>query len=269
VNWRRLVPWSRLTSSWGRGDAPFPTEQDDRRLQGWYHTIDLGNGLVTQGEHDHRRVVDRYGLPARVDGLTALDVGTCDGFWAFELERRGAKRVVAIDVERYGDFDWLSGPRAELGRLTAKMQTGRRFAFAHAVLRSKVDRRVLSVYDLSPTTAGTFDLVFCGDVLVHLQNPLLALVNIRSVTKRTAIVATMGDAAIDTAAPAAPWVAFGDLDAERAQSRTVGSSCIYWRFGSRALRDALEYAGFTSTEALPPVQLPSGPRVTVVVAHAH
>ena len=44
---------------------------------------------MTEGMFDLRPVVDRYGLPARMDGMRALDVGTWDGFWAFEMERRG------------------------------------------------------------------------------------------------------------------------------------------------------------------------------------
>ena len=40
---------------------------------------------------DLRDYVDHYGLPERMDGMRALDVGTWDGFWAFEMERRGAR----------------------------------------------------------------------------------------------------------------------------------------------------------------------------------
>ena len=35
---------------------------------GWYHTIDLGDGVVTKGMFDHRPVVDRYMLPADLSG---------------------------------------------------------------------------------------------------------------------------------------------------------------------------------------------------------
>src|SRR6266540_1871728 len=62
----------------------------------WYHSIELAPGLVTEGTFDHRPYVDRYGLPGDLSGRRALDVGTFDGFWAFELERRGA-RVDALD----------------------------------------------------------------------------------------------------------------------------------------------------------------------------
>ncbi len=54
---------------------------------------------------DLRPYVDRYGLPADLSGLRVLDVGTFEGFWAFELERRGAS-VTALDVDRIQQLDW-------------------------------------------------------------------------------------------------------------------------------------------------------------------
>jgi hypothetical protein len=52
---------------------------------------------VTEGLFDLRPYVERYGLPERMDGMRALEAGTWDGFWAFEMERRGAE-VVALDL---------------------------------------------------------------------------------------------------------------------------------------------------------------------------
>src|ERR1700730_2937290 len=51
----------------------------------WYHTLDLGNGVVTPGYVDHRDQVDLYGLPASLAGKRCLDVATFDGFWAYEM----------------------------------------------------------------------------------------------------------------------------------------------------------------------------------------
>ena len=64
----------------------------------WYHTIDVAPGLTTKGWFDLRPYVSHYGLPERMDGMRALDIGTWYGFWAFEMERRGAT-VVALDVD--------------------------------------------------------------------------------------------------------------------------------------------------------------------------
>jgi tRNA (mo5U34)-methyltransferase len=136
----------------------------------WYHTLELAPGLVTEGMFDHRPFVDRYGLPDDLAGQRALDVGTFDGFWAFELERRGAT-VTGIDVARIQELDWPPRLRPrEDGR------RGERFQLAREVLGSSVERVGLSVYDATPERlGGRFDLIFCGSVLVHLRDPMLAL----------------------------------------------------------------------------------------------
>jgi tRNA (mo5U34)-methyltransferase len=119
---------------------------------------------------DLRPFVDRYGLPDDLSGQRALDVGTFDGFWAFELERRGAE-VVAIDVDRIHDLDWP--PRL---RPAEDAERGERFRIAHEALRSSVKRIGGSVYETTPEAlGGSFDLVFCGSILIHLRDPLLAL----------------------------------------------------------------------------------------------
>lgn len=136
----------------------------------WYHTIELEPGLETDGMFDLRPYVHRYGLPADLSGKRALDVGTFEGFWALELERRGA-HVTALDVDRLSQLDWPPRLRpAQDGR------RGEGFHIAKEALGSSVERRGLSVYDATPERlGGTFDLVFCGSVLIHLRDPMLAL----------------------------------------------------------------------------------------------
>src|SRR5215813_1012660 len=64
----------------------------------WYHSIDLGHGVVTKGIDDTPYRLGRLDLPASFAGETVLDIGAWDGFFSFEAERRGAARVVAADV---------------------------------------------------------------------------------------------------------------------------------------------------------------------------
>src|SRR5213076_2993924 len=71
----------------------------------WYHTLELAPGVVTPGWFDLRPVADRMPWPD-VAGRRCLDVGTYDGFLAFELERRGAAEVVATDISAHEDWDW-------------------------------------------------------------------------------------------------------------------------------------------------------------------
>ncbi|HVX18974.1 MAG TPA: class I SAM-dependent methyltransferase [Acidimicrobiales bacterium] len=156
----------------------------------WYHTIDLGGGVSTPGEYDHREIVDRVPMPARLDGLRCLDVGTHDGFWAFEMEKRGAAEVVAIDLEDWRELDWPA-PRPEIDDGTQEWMIKRQQAFgiAKEALGSNVERKNVSVYDLTPEKVGEFDLAFIGTLLHHLRDPIGALMAIRRVTKGTLVVA--------------------------------------------------------------------------------
>jgi tRNA (mo5U34)-methyltransferase len=166
----------------------------------WYHTIDLGNGLVTPGTYDHRPYLAAYGFPADMAGMKVLDVGRASGFFSFEFERRGAD-VLAVELPSPlqkdfvgGDFtrgikteertDKEGGEHAEYG--------GRPdFMTAHRLLESRVRSLYCSIYELSPEkmSGETFDLVFLGSILNHLAHPIAALRAVRSVTKGLLVVA--------------------------------------------------------------------------------
>jgi tRNA (mo5U34)-methyltransferase len=165
-------------------------EQDDLFQQAaryrWYHTIELADGLVTEGMFDHRPVVGRYLLPTDLSGKRCLDVGTMDGFWAFEMERRGAAEVLAADVADVDDLDWPPLWRSRVEPTLDETKEAR-FRLAHNALGSHVQRIERSVYELGPDL-GEFDLVFCGDLLVHLKDPITAIERMRSVCRGSAIV---------------------------------------------------------------------------------
>jgi SAM-dependent methyltransferase len=231
-----------------------PTSSDDPRLQGWYHTIELGDGIVTAGYLDLRSIVDGQGLPESLEGKTALDVGTAEGFWAFELERRGAERVVGIDIARWVDFDWL--PEIKEAKRDVPYEPARRFELARGMRGSQVEHKVCSVYELSPETVGTFDVTFCGSLLLHLQSPIQAMLNIRSVTREMAIVTTLGEPQMEELAPDRPWIGFGQMNEETGRGLQLGSGCVYWSFSTRGLQDIMRYCGFAWTEPLEPFSLP-------------
>jgi tRNA (mo5U34)-methyltransferase len=97
--------------------------------------------------------------------MRCLDVGTMDGFWAFEMERRGAADVVAIDEPR-------DGPRPHGGPT---------FHTAAGLLGSRATLLELDVHDLDPDVHGRFDLVFMGYVAELLPDPIGALRAVRGV----------------------------------------------------------------------------------------
>lgn len=149
----------------------------------WYHCIDIPLAGSTPGLFDLRPVVDRLPWPD-VRGKRCLDVGTADGFLAFELERRGAASVMAVDITTHERWDWEPhvgerGPEYLNAVFGPDVRAG--FQTAHRLLGSAVQFEPLSVYDLDPATVGRFDVVVCGSLLLHLREPLRALVAIRSV----------------------------------------------------------------------------------------
>jgi tRNA (mo5U34)-methyltransferase len=162
-----------------------PKLVDRIRGRSWYHTIELAPDLVTPGWFDLRPYVPRYGLPDRMDGMRALDVGTWDGFWAFEMERRGAS-VIAIDLDDERDLDW---PPRRRPASFPEAPRGEGFVLAAEILGSRVERRNLSIYNATPAELGTFDLVFCGSVLIHLRDQLLALERIADLCRGTFVSA--------------------------------------------------------------------------------
>ena len=152
----------------------------------WYHTLELGQGVATRGMFDHRPVAHRYLIPDDLSGMRCLDVGTMDGFWAFEMERRGAEEVVAADLADPDDLDWPPLWRARI-EPTLDETKERRFNLAHDALGSRVRRVERSVYDLG-ADMGEFDLVFCGDLLVHLKDPITAVQRMKGVCRGSTII---------------------------------------------------------------------------------
>src|SRR5580704_3494793 len=121
-----------------------------------------------------------------VRGKRCLDIGTFDGYLAFELEKRGAAEVVAIDVEDHLLWDWPPDYRADgLARDPgfSGPPKGAGFRLAKELIGSTVDWRPLSIYDLNPDDIGTFDVVVLGSLLLHLRDPIRALEAVRRVCR--------------------------------------------------------------------------------------
>lgn len=148
----------------------------------WYQSFVLPGGVITPGAFRTMDELEKLPFPVSLAGKRCLDVATADGFWAFEMERRAADEVVAIDVPpEQLDWPWNS-PRGEYRE--EKTQAGTRaqsFGIAHEALKSKVRREELSVYELGPGAIGEFDFIFMGSLLGHLRDPVSALAAVASV----------------------------------------------------------------------------------------
>jgi tRNA (mo5U34)-methyltransferase len=217
----------------------------------WYHTIDLPDGSATPGWFDLRPTVDRMPWPD-VRGKRCLDVGTYDGFLAFELERRGAKEVVATDISDHAQWDWPADMRAHGPAALAEIagpQKGLGFEIARELLGSSVRKEEISVYDLSPERVGTFDVVVCGTLMLHLRDPVAAMEAIRSVCTGHFLSAEQ------------IGLGLGLVTARRpvAYLNGAGELCQWWIPSPAGHRQMLFSAGFEVEKSTRPYSVRFGP----------
>ena len=195
-------------------------------LRGTYHSLDLGNGVKIEGQYDMDQYLGNYGLPDDLRGKTALDVGTATGYFAFELERRGAA-VTAIDLAEPSVF-----------------QTARR------LLGSQVRYIQKNLLDLDESF-GKFDLVNCGSVLLHVRDIFGAVQCLRAVCQGIAIVATAvnDDERLRD-------VSVLEVVGQKAAD---GDYWTYWSPNMRGLGKMLLSAGFSRVEDVSVFMLASRP----------
>jgi len=215
----------------------------------WFHTFAIGvNGKrnYTHGmARDHRYRLPA--LPADFSGLSVLDIGTFDGFYAFLAEARGADRVLAVDNEQYRD--WISS------RWGAELEGGEGFAAIAGLLDSEVDYRTLDAFDLDEVDEQ-FDLVLCFGILHRVENPLGLM---KILARRTA---EGGRVLLETHGSADK-----DLDAARAVhvpdpgGTYSNDDFVFWGFTPGGLDALARHAGFAGFELLDAPTLDGHPRL--------
>jgi len=148
-----------------------------RRIAGmgeWFHNINL-NGVQTAPNHflgDFPNVKWKSiapALPQDLSGATVLDIGCNGGFHSIEMKKRGAERVLGVDV----DDRYLEQAR-----------------FASGVLGLEIEFLKCSVYDVD-SIPGQFDFVFFMGVFYHLRYPLYALDKVIKKVKGSLVFQTM------------------------------------------------------------------------------
>ena len=218
----------------------------------WYHTLELAPGVVTPGWFDTRAAVDLLPMPASLAGRRCLDVGTFDGFWAFEMERRGADEVVAVDILDPVQWDWPANTAPDAIAAVGKRKgEGDGFEVAKQALGSSVDRRERSVYDLDPDEVGQFDFVYVGSLLLHLRDPVRALERVRAVCRGRLLLVDAIDLPLTLLFRTRP-TAMLDGDGRP----------WWWKPNQAALVRMVESAGFTVVETPRRFYMPPGPDQT-------
>lgn len=223
----------------------------------WYHSYYFANGFERRGEYDLGRDVADYGFPEKMAGLSVLDIGTGSGWFATYFEQQGAD-VTTIDSRRYLDFD-VRG-RYEPAPLPEGLGPDRLDADGRPVWHSPVSAgfwimkdllglraRFLNarVYDVSPRLFGgrRFDLVFMGSLLMHVRDPIGALMAARSVCDGL-LVTNASMTSGDEAAP--PNMEFINSEQDKAN---------WWRPNRACLSEMVRAAGFRDVDVSRTVNL--------------
>lgn len=145
-----------------------------KELGEWFHNFEL-HGVRTAPHHflgDFPNIKWRHlenVIPRDLSGATVLDIGCNGGFYSIQMKRRGAERVLGIDV----DDRYLNQAR---------------FAAEQFELDIEFEKR--SVYEVA-NLSGQFDYVFFMGVFYHLRYPLYALDNIVKKVGKQLIFQTM------------------------------------------------------------------------------
>lgn len=213
----------------------------------WYHSIDLPGGAVTPGEYDLRPIVDRLPWPDQLSGLRCIDVGSRDGFYAFEMERRGAKEVISVDIDDPSQIDFPGATRPAKDLVELELSDGHRaFAVAREALGSSVRREMASIYDLPESGLGKFDLAVIGTLLLHLRDPVRALASVREVVDGHLLLNEVVVPGIDA------------LRRQPVAHLYMKGEPFWWVCNRAGLRRMAEAAGFEVVDSGGPYLVPNG-----------
>ncbi|HEY7533779.1 MAG TPA: glycosyltransferase, partial [Nitrospiraceae bacterium] len=207
---------------WVSPRHPKPTTQDEVDALPWWHSIDLGNGVVTKGGktleaiNAEAEVAFRYGVAKK----TVVDIGAWNGAFSFEAERRGATEVTAVDHHIWTD-----------------QKHRKAFELARDALGSSVKDIICDVYDITPKL-GRFDVVLLMGIFHHLKNPLLAMETIAPLAREMLILETYVTLN-DLKVPAMRFFPRHELD---------GDASNWWGPNIACLRATLELIGFCKIE---------------------
>lgn len=127
----------------------------------WFHTIQLENGVKTQGSANNREFTLKQFEILDFEHKDVLDAGCRDCFYSLEAEKRGAKKIVSLDVKI---------PKAVT-------------EFLLPYFDSKIETIEVNFYDFEVKEGEEFDIVIFMGILYHLKYPFWGMNKLSSVVK--------------------------------------------------------------------------------------
>jgi tRNA (mo5U34)-methyltransferase len=218
----------------------------------WFHTFALAPGIYTPGiarDHGYRLAVlgaDRFA------GRSVLDIGAFDGFYSFLAELRGARRVVAVDNEQYGD--WV---RARFG---VTLPGGVGFRAIAGLIASRVEYRRMDALDVHEL-GERFDVVLCFGILHRVTDPIALL---RALTD---VLAPGGEIALETYGSRLPADAAA-LEVHEPGDVYARDDFVYWGFSADGLRRLGRTVGLREVRVVDELEIDGHPRILALLRAA-
>jgi len=158
------------------------SDEDQALARQWFYPLTLPSGRVLKSYHEgaldrihltrlemlNGAVDARYGPD--LSALRAVDLACHQGYFSWQLARRGLQEVVGVDARENHISDAILLNKA-MGMDNFK---------AH----------VCDVHALDQLKLGTFDLVLCLGLIYHLENPIGALRQARALCHGTCLIET-------------------------------------------------------------------------------
>ena len=211
----------------------------------WYHTIDLGQGVVTKGVDNSAERLSRLDFPKDLSGRSVLDIGAWDGFFSFEAER-GTRRASSRPITTRGT---ASDGEPETGKLDSSW----RATFWDRAFRTLMPTSWIC---LPRRSARSTSCLFLG-VLYHVPNPLLALERVASVTGDLLVLETVVDM-VGVRRPAAAFYPGRELNNDPTN---------WWGPNHAAVEGMLRSVGFDRVRSVAPIRS-AGFRAARALYHA-
>ena len=162
----------------------------------FYHSVDIpGNGTVA-GQWDLRGREADYLGHTPLSGRSVLEIGPASGHLSFWMEDQGAE-VTVFDLDEDNAWDFVPFRGLDLAAANAaRKQHLRRLQnswwFLREARKAKAKAVYGTVYDIDPSL-GQFDVVTLNSVLLHLRDPMGAMIKAASACARTLVVTEVAE----------------------------------------------------------------------------
>ena len=220
-------------------------------LAPWFYEFDLGPYGRTESKlipevrpiHNTRlaminKVLDAYLDQTSAGTLCCLDIGCHEGFYSVELAKRGFKHVLGVD---------------------ARERSLQKARFVSRVLGlTNTEFQQMNAEDVSPALVGHAQITLFLGLLYHLENPMLCLRRMASVTDGICILETQVIDEVDavtergTVRNREAYKGVLALLEDSVENMEAGTTSLVMCPSRRAVVTMLKHAGFARTEFIDP-----------------